>query len=335
MRLDLRPARFPILLLPMLLGACGGGGGLDPEPMDPPPQGWQIVDGVPQQPASEVLLREPQTLLVAAGRSLHRSADGLRWTALPELPDGVEASSLIATGNAYWAGSYAERGVFVLPAEDTRWRLRSDGLSGAGSRTVLGFAMRGTQLYAATAGAGLFRRSLDSDGAWVADREGLPSNLSWNVDSVVHHQGRLIAGAGGNGALYIQLADAGPWREVTYDTFTGEVLQLWSFLDRDTVLLAGGNRRLYRSVDGGETWRATLSFPRVAGRVRFATADDVSIYAMATAGAETLLLRSSDEGLSWETALDALRGIQGYDIAILGDQLYLAHQGGLWRTPLN
>lgn len=322
-----------LLLLTLALGACGSGGVGDPEPVDPLPTGWQRVAGVPQQPASEVLLREPQALVVAAGRNLYRSIDGLTWTALPSLPDGVEVASLTVAAGDYWVGTYAERGPFRLPAGDTQWQARSAGLSGLGARTLFGFATRGQQLYAATGGAGVFRRDLGADGAWLPDRDGIPANLSGNVDALTLHQGRMIAGAGGNGALYIQLADAGPWREVTYDSFAGESLQLSAFLDRGAVLLAGGNRKLYRSVDAGESWDAPLSFPRLVNRLRFAPSDDGSIYMMLTTSTETQLLRSPDDGLSWQL-LQALPGVQGFDIAILDRILFLAHLGGFWRTSI-
>ncbi len=322
-----------LLLAPaLLLGACGGGGAELGEPIEPP-EGWEAVDGVTQTTASEVMTRGAQGLYVAAGRSVYLSANGEDWTALVPLPADVEAASLIEIDGQPWAGGYNNAGVYRLPVGATAWREDASGLAGLGARTVLGLAVRGRQLFAATAGSGLYRRELDQAAGWVADRQGIPSNLSWNVESVAEHQGRVIAGAGGNGNLYIRTADSLTWREVGYETFNGEALFLWSFFDDGDALLAAGNRRLYRSTDAGETWTVVFGYPRYVSRARFA-ATDTAIYVMLTTSIDTRILRSTDGGLSWNPAVENLQGVQGYDIGILQSTLFLAHQNGFWRTTL-
>lgn len=320
-------------VLTLALCACGGGGSPDEGPEGPePPAGWEAVSGVPRQPAAEVLLSDASGLIVAAGDRVYRSTDGAQWTALPRLPGGREAAALGQSGGRYWVGTYNEQGVYRWAPGEGAWQSASSGLSGAGARTVLGFASRGTQLYAATAGAGLFRDDLDDAAGWVADREGIPFNLSWNVESVAEQQGRVIAGAGGNGKLYVQDVGGTAWHEVSYDAFGGDALFLWALLGRNGAWIGGGNRGLYRSGDAGESWTRILSFERNALRVRFAVPDSTRVLAMVSAGSATQLLQSVDGGASWQTAWPALSGVQGFDVAAFGGYLYLAHAGGLWRT---
>jgi hypothetical protein len=54
---------------------------------------------------------------------------------------------------------------------------------------------------------------------------------------------------------------------------------------------------------------------------------------MLTTSVDTRLMRSTDAGLSWQQD-EPLRGVQGYDIAVLDGALYLAHQRCLWRTQI-
>lgn len=324
-----------LLSLGSLVG-CGGGGsvtGPAPEPPPPPPDGWSLVAGIPQDRASEVLLPEPEGLVVGGGNRLWRSTDGVQWTELPRLPEGVEVASLLQVEGRRFAGSFGS-GVFELPPGAAAWRSRSDGLTDA-ARTVLSFARRGDQLYAGTSGAAVYRLALSGTSAWVPDRNGIPSQVSWNINALTVYQDRLIASGGGNGASYLQVLGAPGWREVFYDSDTGgEVRLIWDFLGRGPVLLGGGNRHLYRSVDAGETWQVVLSFSRLVSPLRWVE-NGSRIIALAVTANDTQFLQSTDEGLSWQSVLEPLPGVQGFQLALLGDRLYLAHQGGFWSTPVS
>lgn len=327
-----RPSRFFLFLLTggaLLLG-CDSGGDAMSEPPPVTEEGWRRVEGVPAS-FMETMLVAGDTLYVAGQERVYVTQGTGGWTALAPVPNGYEIATLLRTDGRLFAGTY-QGGVFEATGASTGWREWNEGLQGAGATTVLAMAARGGSLVVGTDGASLFRRSLTDPGAsWQPFRTGIPSNIAWNTSALSRVGGRLVAGAGANGVVYLNERDDEFWRGVSYDPNLGTFLQMDDLLDTGTSLLGGGTERLYRSTDAGETWQSYDLTVGGLGRVRFARVGDVLV-ALAAKPSGMSLYVSVDDGRTWRRG-DEGPGVQAFDVAIYDHRLYLARADGLWARP--
>jgi photosystem II stability/assembly factor-like uncharacterized protein len=280
----------------------------------------------------ETLLVDGDRLYVGGQGRVYSTQGNGRWTATAPIPGGYEVAVLARADGRLFAGTY--RGGVFESIGSTDWIARNEGLSGAAARTVVAMASRGSTLVAGTDGASLFRRSLsDHSASWQPFRSGIPSNLSWNTGALVVQGDRLVAGAGGNGAVYLNDDERQPWREITYDPSLGNFLELNDLFDTGTSLLGGGTYRLYRSPDGGETWTATDLNRGLLGTVRFARAGEMLV-ALAAKPPTLLLYASNDDGQTWRL-VEEMRGVQAFDVEVYRDRIYVARLDGLWSISVD
>ena len=190
---------------------------------------------------------------------------------------------------------------------------------------------------------GNLERSADGGRSWAALRCGVPGGPGAQTLDLQIHAGdpRIVWAAGLSGVF--RSADAGlTWREVDSRAdgsgrAVGSVLAL-DARHPETAYLAGyRNGGLYRTGDGGASWRQTIPYP-VSG-VAVDPADGALLYAVSrTAGVQ----RSADHGLSWSagTQLGRYAGI-GEETANAGrllvvdgpyGGLFVAYEGGMARS---
>ncbi|HHP7237811.1 WD40/YVTN/BNR-like repeat-containing protein [Longibacter sp.] len=279
------------------------------------------------------------TIVYAASLSrVFTSANrGDTWHETTPLPSEVTIGALELTEGRLFAGTLGY-GVFESPDQGRTWTPRNNGLSSMSDRRVLAFSVRGNRLYAGTDGSGIFDYDLKSNAGWTSFRSGIPSNLSWNVGDIVRVGSRLVAGAGGNGAVYLHDEGAPVWREVSYDVEMPGSLRLVFDAEaipsvEDPVILIGATSGLYRSVDRGETWSRFDPDAGSISNISFAYHDFLVVAAVTNAGRGTRLYASRDRGETWRSVVE-LPGVFVVDLKVVGDRLYSGRLDGLWHLPL-
>lgn len=243
--------------------------------------------GLPDTPDYHSLLvdpADPDTLTLGTHAGLFKSTDGGRTWRTAELP-GQDAMNLVRSDGVLWVAGH-----LVLARSDdggeTWQNVRARGLP---SLDVHGFAARpgGGELYAAVAGEGLYRSGDGGKTFALASRQvggsvfGLAATAAGEVlaadkgngllasDDAGHTWRRLIGeptlGVAINpndprtvlatGKGIFRSADAGrTWTRVL-DIPQGAGPVAWSPSGAKVAYVVGFDRTLYRTDDGGATWR--------------------------------------------------------------------------------
>jgi photosystem II stability/assembly factor-like uncharacterized protein len=208
------------------------------------------------------------------------------------------------------------------------WQLANAGLNGIGAEDVSGLAVRGDSLYASTYGSGVFVRKTTENNAWSAYNFGMP----WaNVESITNIDDKLFAGAGGNGTVSQQAYPGDTWKEVPFATFDGDVNSFLGVIKQDEVLLAAGNKRLYRSTDEGAHWAPYNPGVGLVGFARFTTTGNRTLVLLVKPSGAGFMQYTDDAGLTWNDFQPALTGSAAFDAAFHNGWLYAARSNGLWR----
>lgn len=181
-------------------------------------------------------------------------------------------------------------------------------------------------------------RSSDAGRAWSAAAP-WPGPLQGAAPLLLVVDGRepqqLLASAG---AGVWQSRDAGQTWQLAGDLPPlAEISSLVAAPDRSGLAYAGSRTLVYRTVDGGMTWRGA-ALPAAADLVGALFVDPLvgeTVYAADSAGQ---LFRSDDAGSSWRL-IDGAGRRAGPLLALAidpsqRDQLFLASNDGIWRRPV-
>lgn len=257
---------------------------------------WQQETQLPATPMT-ALLAQGDTLYAAGPNVLFISYDaGLSWATSAVIHPQVDyITDLWWSYGRLYVGTVVD-GVFVSTDQGQTWTADNSGLVGPGALAVFMFAERGGQLYLATGGSGVFVKPLANNGPWTSFNQGMP----WfNVESIVHDQGRLLAGAGGNATFAVQM-DNGPWVETPFAPFNGSLNSLLGVIRSGDVLLGAGNQGLYRSDDDGANWTHYNPGTGLLGQARFAHFGPLTLAHLAKPVGFSFLFQTADQGLSWQ-----------------------------------
>ena len=245
--------------------------------------------GLPNTPDYHSLLvtgEEPETILLGTHDGLFRSSDGGSTWASSAL-QGQDAMNLVAPQStpAMWVAGHD---VFSVSRDGGRtWKSLSP--SGLPSLDLHGFAVdaaKPNRLYAAVAGAGLFR---SDDGG--ANFHTLSTSVGGAVMALAApRNGTLFAGDMQRGLLVSHDGGAS-WREALNAQLAGLAVSPANA----KVMLATGPGIL-RSADGGKTWRLVKRIDQGAGPVAFSAENPKRAFVV---GFDHVLYRSNDAGATW------------------------------------
>jgi photosystem II stability/assembly factor-like uncharacterized protein len=286
------------------------------------------AEGLGDNPVFD-LLPFPNSHLWAATRDgLLESADGgASWKpAAGDLPPAA-VFALAADGSGRVYAGLDGAGLYVGAPEGDRWvPLDQDEPLATSAVLSLAVSSDGTQLYAGTAGRGLFS-SQDAGHTWTAAFPGdyvpnLAFSPSHPTTAVASLRDRLVRTHDGGGS----------WDTLPVPWAHEEVVSLLWSADPQTggaeVLWAGsGQGQVYRSQDGGDTWVAMgNAVPTQGGVLALATAGDRLL-----AGTWSGIYATDDGGQRW-TYLSPSLGVPYANILVTADAgLLLGTRAGLFR----
>lgn len=285
---------------------------------------WQRIDALPAADTPALLVHQDM-LYAGTDSSVWRSTDGEAWQRGATLPQpGYFVDALYHDGSTLFAGT-GGNGLFVSPTDGITWQHFSQGLAGLGSQYIADVAVFADDLWCATVGAGVFRRS----GATWAPFGGLDGMNAGNVAMLRVIGDTLWAGAGGNGYLWRTTPGASQFEPKQVAPLNWDPHAITDILSMGGELLAGGTYGIYRSADGGDTWTWSSTGLPGGAIIRFIPTAN-GLYALRS-GASSRLYRSVDNGTSWEL-VEQLPFC--YAITAFNGRLFAGRTDGLWVRDL-
>ena len=290
---------------------------------------WQAVQALPDQHFLALCEADDQ-LFAATFNRIFRSADaGQTWIESGTVPIMFddEITDLVVRNNIYYVSSLLN-GCFLSVDEGQTWAEINNGLAGLGSKNISTLVIRDDTLYAATLGAGVFRRPLSNPSAmWTS----FNMNLGWgNVQSLFTDGQLLLAGAGASATVSRVEQGSTFWFEHNFDAFNGEINLFLGCIRAGNRLVGAGTQGLYRSENNGLTWAHFNPGLGLIERASFAQFEG-KIYALLGKPGSHFLRTSSDQGETWTVPQHNLSvGGQGFELLSHKGRLFCARQNGLW-----
>jgi len=290
-------------------------------------------------PASDIfsVWTNGDTIVAGADTAVYVSTDsGATWKRSAKLgADVTMIRAVLIHGGRLYAGTFGQ-GVFVSDDLGTTWLGYSQGLvGGIGNSvlTIMGLVPRGDSLYAATEGAGAWVRNFAS-GSW--SRYGdhtLQDFQATNMDAIAEGGGRLFAAGGFNGTVFFRDRGQPDWTVslLFNDQFAPGLAGLnavWT----GSRWVVGSNIGMFQSATSASPWSFSDFGLHELISVGIAMRDE-ELFASLGAGAGSLVLRSVDDGVTWQ-GLDTLAFVGIYRLAISRDHLYAGRVDGLWRRSI-
>jgi hypothetical protein len=286
---------------------------------------WERIAALPASDTPSLLVHEG-TLYAGTDSTVWRSDDGADWQRGATLPDpGYFVDVLFHDGSTLFAGT-GGNGLFVSPIDGITWQHFSQGLTSLGSTYIADVATFDNDLWCATVGGGVFRRT---GAAWEPFGD-LHEMNAGNVAMLRAIGDTLWAGAGGNGYIWRTMPGMDQFEAKLVAPVEWDMHAITDAIQVGAALLAGGTYGIFRSVDGGDTWTWSSTGLPGGANIRFiATAN--ALYALRNA-ASSRLYRSLDEGATWQL-VEHLPIC--YAIAAHQGRLYAGRTDGLWVRDLS
>jgi hypothetical protein len=298
---------------------------------------WTRVTDVPVTSIFSVW-SNGDTIAAGADTAVYVSTNaGASWSRSAKPAAGVASIQAVWIRNGrLYAGTFGQ-GAFASDDLGTTWSAFNQGLVGGfldSQLDLVDFQVRGSVLYGATAGAGVYARDLAGGGTWSHFGEEFEPNQASNLNSLALGGNRLLASAGSNGMVFIRDPGDPEWTVSNLDNIGVHAgLTAQNAVWNGSGWVVGSNAGLFLSVAGHEPWtRVDLGFGPLfwttlatQGRHIFG-AFDLSIVQV------SVMLESDDDGATWQNEED-FPGIFIKDLAVSGANLYAARGDGLWRRP--
>lgn len=286
-------------------------------------QNWIRVADLPAEYVNATV-EASDTLYAVTDSAVHRSVDlGASWTMTPGQPGSNRLSVLAVANGAVYLGSRGD-GVFRTNDGGTTWQSLSAGLSGSAG-VIVGFAVRGDSLFAATGGAGVYVHNLANPAGWTAYNAGL---FQYGCSAIVESGGTLVAGIGVY--LFTRSRDAAQWSYVIFDSaFSTIPLTL---LRHGSSLFLGTTHGVYRGDSDGGGWiKADIQqFPN--RNIVALAADGPRLFAGLNYLADHWIFTTTDAGAAWEIHSHEFAGLLSLTNAL--GALWAGRVDGLWRFDL-
>ena len=263
---------------------------------------------------------------------------GATWSRSTKPVSGVTSiQAVLVLDRRLYAGTFGQ-GVFVSDNLGASWSPFNQGLTGGILDSQLfidDFAVRGDSLYVATAGAGVYLRSLAQPSTWQPLGVALEENQASNVNALTLGGSRLLASAGGNGMVFDNDPGATDWTVSNLDNVgirAGLNAQSAAFTGSGWVV--GTNVAIFHSTAGQEPW--TRFDPRLGPLTwtAFATQKNHLFAAFTITPLAAVIEESVDDGATWFVD-ETEPNVFVHKLAISGNALFAARADGLWRHSLD
>jgi len=298
---------------------------------------WTRVTDIPGTPIFSVWTNG-DTIAAGADTAVYVSTNaGASWSRSAKPVAGVASIQAVWIRNGrLYAGTFGQ-GAHVSDDLGATWSAFNQGLVGGIANSQLDlvdFQVRGSDLYAATAGAGVYARNLAGPGTWQHFGEEFEPNQASNVNSLALGGNRLLASAGSNGMVFVRDPGDPEWTVSNLDNIGVHAgLQAMTAAWTGAAWVVGTNSGLFLSFAGQEPWtRVDLGFGPLFWTT-FATqarhlfgAFDLSLVPV------SVMEESDDDGATWQSE-EVFPGVFIKDLAVSGGNLYAARDDGLWRRP--
>ena len=298
---------------------------------------WAQWNPVPDIPSTELfsLFANGDTIATGLDSMVYVSTNGGQtWKRSTKPVAGVLAIEAVKVhrGRLY-AGTFGQ-GVFVSDDLGTTWSAYNQGLVGGFADSqldVVSLQVRGDSIYAATAGAGVYVRSLAPVSSWAPFGTQLEPNQASTVSTMtLGGDGRLLVLSGANGQVFFNDPGDTDWSVSNLDNHGIHAgLQSTTGLWNGTSWIVGSNLGVFGSAAGEEPWTRTDVGFGPLNWVAFASLG--SRFFGAFVGFTFAVVEESDDGgATWQNEED-FPGVFIRDLAVSGSTLYAARGDGLWR----
>ena len=297
---------------------------------------WAPVADIPAAAVPSVWANG-DTIAAGVGTAVYVSTNaGATWHPSTTPVAGVTSIEALWIRNGrLYVGTFGQ-GVHVSDDLGTTWSPFNQGLVGGFENSQLDLTdlqVRGDSLYAATAGAGLYVRSLQGAGAWHPFGSVFEPNQASNVNGLALGGTRLLAAAGSNGMVFRNDPGEADWTISDLDNVGIRAgLQASSAAWTGTGWVVGTNVGVFRSVAGQEPWTRSGPGLGTLDWTAFATQKG-RLFAAFDLPNAAVVAESHDDGATWQD-FETQPGAFIQKLAISGSDLYAARRDGLWRRPL-
>ncbi len=279
---------------------------------------WAKTNSGLQGRATWTVLKERGVLYLGTSDGGFISRDeGLTWIrSNPAI--NVTTFHYLVFDNKVYAG--ASNGMYVTADQGQTWTRVSTGL---GAGVIFRFAALGNALYAAVYNGttGGVYRSADGGLSWTAALNGLTSRLVEDLVII----GNNIFVCTDNAGVFRSSDEGQNWTAVNNGLPAGVILAMAA--SGNTLLANVLGQAIYRTSDNGQTW--TKSQDGVDIPVfQWMYSSSGNVYASPDGGYG--VLRSTDEGRSWQTVLPPLEARFANNYFVSGGTLYVTSPNGLF-----
>jgi hypothetical protein len=240
------------------------------------------------------------TVLAGTYSGVYRSTNkGASWSVSNNglAYKNVRCLAMSADGKYMFAGT-DDGGVHRSSTNGTAWDAANTGMKGSDGRpvAVLGLAVLGTTVYAATYGEGVVYKSTDNAATWTSIGAGLPS---LNVSSL-YASGKYVYAGPSGGGLYRRANADSVWTKS--DAGLPPAAAITTMVDNTQYFFAGTIvNGIYRSGDNGASWQnASTGLPSSCWIKSLAASPAASSQKIIVAGTNDQgIYKSADNGASW------------------------------------